>query len=45
MIPVGCGLFPQQNSINVSTLKKYEPKAYEALKNKDLTKVYFNKGL
>ncbi|KAM3726488.1 Sideroflexin-2 [Dirofilaria immitis] len=32
MIPVGCALFPQINSIKVTTLMHYEPAVYEELK-------------
>lgn len=45
MVPVGCGLFQQQNSIKLSTLKRFEPKAYERLKDVKGGRVYFNKGL
>ncbi|WKY16630.1 hypothetical protein Q1695_001347 [Nippostrongylus brasiliensis] len=45
MVPVGCGLFPQQNSIKLSTLKRFEPEAYERLKVVKGDRVYFNKGL
>lgn len=45
MIPVGCALFPQQNSVKLSTLKRWEPEAFEKLKNIKGDRVYFNKGL
>ncbi|CAP34711.1 Protein CBR-SFXN-2 [Caenorhabditis briggsae] len=45
MIPVGCALFPQQNSVKLSTLKRWEPEAYEKLKDIKGDRVYFNKGL
>lgn len=45
MIPVGCALFPQQNSIKLSTLKRWEPEAYEKLKDVKGDRVFFNKGL
>ncbi|PIO73532.1 tricarboxylate carrier [Teladorsagia circumcincta] len=45
MVPVGCALFPQQNSIKLSTLKRLEPEAYERLKDVKCDRVYFNKGL
>ncbi|KAL6723021.1 tricarboxylate carrier [Ancylostoma duodenale] len=45
MVPVGCALFPQQNSIKLTTLKRFEPTAYERLKHVKGDRVYFNKGL
>ncbi|EPB71172.1 tricarboxylate carrier [Ancylostoma ceylanicum] len=45
MVPVGCALFPQQNSIKLTTLKRFEPVAYERLKHVKGERVYFNKGL
>ncbi|KAM3726489.1 Sideroflexin-2 [Dirofilaria immitis] len=36
MIPVGCALFPQINSIKVTTLMHYEPAVYEELKQSPL---------
>ena len=33
------------SSISLATLKKYEPAAYEKLKDLKMEKVYFNKGL
>ncbi|CAD6188842.1 unnamed protein product [Caenorhabditis auriculariae] len=45
MVPVGCALFPQQNSIRLSTLKRLEPEAYEKLKDVKGDRVFFNKGL
>ncbi|VDP11996.1 unnamed protein product [Onchocerca flexuosa] len=51
MIPVGCALFPQINSVEATTLMHYEPATYEELKrhmgkNISTTQhVFFNKGL
>ncbi|CAD5216144.1 unnamed protein product [Bursaphelenchus okinawaensis] len=45
MVPVGCGLFPQQSSISVESLKRFEPETYESLRTRGLDTVYFNKGL
>ncbi|KJH46559.1 tricarboxylate carrier [Dictyocaulus viviparus] len=45
MVPVGCALFPQQNSIKLSTLKRLEPTAYDSLRYVRGDQVYFNKGL
>ncbi|GMR60801.1 hypothetical protein PMAYCL1PPCAC_30996 [Pristionchus mayeri] len=45
MVPVGCALFPQKSSIDMETIKKYEPEAYEKLTRTDLKRAYFNKGL
>uniref|UniRef100_A0AC34EZD6 Sidoreflexin n=1 Tax=Panagrolaimus sp. ES5 TaxID=591445 RepID=A0AC34EZD6_9BILA len=45
MVPVGCALFPQQNSINVESLKQLEPETYQKLKSQNLDVVFFNKGL
>ncbi|EFO22533.1 hypothetical protein LOAG_05950 [Loa loa] len=51
MIPVGCALFPQINSIKATTLMQYEPETYAELKyhmgiNMPTTqRVFFNKGL
>ncbi|VDK67590.1 unnamed protein product [Onchocerca ochengi] len=51
MIPVGCALFPQINSVKTTTLMRYEPATYEELKrhmgkNMPTTQhVFFNKGL
>ncbi|CAJ0609329.1 unnamed protein product [Cylicocyclus nassatus] len=44
-VPVGCGLFPQQNSIKLTTLKRLEPEAYKQLKDVKGDRVFFNKGL
>ncbi|KAH7731999.1 mitochondrial sideroflexin 2 [Aphelenchoides avenae] len=45
MVPVGCALFPQNNSISVSTLKVAEPDKHETFRKLGLDRVYFNKGL
>ncbi|KAK6110248.1 tricarboxylate carrier family protein [Brugia pahangi] len=51
MVPVGCALFPQINSVKATTLMHYEPATYEELKghmgmNMPATqRVFFNKGL
>uniref|UniRef100_A0A1I7ZKF3 Sidoreflexin n=1 Tax=Steinernema glaseri TaxID=37863 RepID=A0A1I7ZKF3_9BILA len=45
MVPVGCGLFPQKNSIDVATLRYFEPENYDKFKRMGVEKVYFNKGL
>ncbi|KAJ1364983.1 hypothetical protein KIN20_025183 [Parelaphostrongylus tenuis] len=45
MVPVGCALFPQQNSIKLTTLKRFEPEAYDRLRHLKGNRVYFNKGL
>ncbi|VDK83941.1 unnamed protein product [Litomosoides sigmodontis] len=51
MVPVGCALFPQINSVKITTLMRYEPSTYEELKrhmdiNMPATqRVFFNKGL
>ncbi|TMS36010.1 hypothetical protein L596_003281 [Steinernema carpocapsae] len=45
MVPVGCGLFPQKNSINVEAMRHLEPENYEKFKKMGVSKVYFNKGL
>ncbi|VDM52266.1 unnamed protein product [Angiostrongylus costaricensis] len=45
MVPVGCALFPQQNSIKLTTLKRFEPQAYKRLLHVKGNLVYFNKGL
>jgi hypothetical protein len=45
MVPVGCALFPQQNSIKVESLKQLEPETYQKLKAQNLDVVFFNKGL
>eukprot|EP00080_Pristionchus_pacificus_P021667 PDM81687.1 sfxn-2 [Pristionchus pacificus] len=45
MVPVGCALFPQKSSIDMETIRKYEPEAYEKLLKTDIKKAYFNKGL
>lgn len=45
MVPVGCALFPQQNSISVDILKSLEPETYQKLKSRNLDVVFFNKGL
>ncbi|KAL3981993.1 tricarboxylate carrier family protein [Acanthocheilonema viteae] len=51
MIPVGCALFPQINSVKATTLMHYEPTAYEELKHHmgvnmlATQRVFFNKGL
>lgn len=49
MVPTACAMFPQQCSLNVSTIKRLERELYEEMwennKGKLPTKVYFNKGL
>lgn len=50
MVPTACALFPQNCSIAVSTLQRWEPENYELLlkncEGKDIPKyLYFNKGL
>uniref|UniRef100_A0A914PII4 Uncharacterized protein n=1 Tax=Panagrolaimus davidi TaxID=227884 RepID=A0A914PII4_9BILA len=45
MVPVGCALFPQRNSIKVESLKQLEPETYQKLKAQNLDVVFFNKGL
>lgn len=49
MVPTACSLFPQRCSLDITTIKRFEPEAYEEIlrKNKDNvpSKVYFNKGL
>ncbi|KAL2746526.1 sideroflexin-2 [Vespula maculifrons] len=50
MVPTACALFPQNCSIAVSTLQRWEPENYELLlkncEGKDIPMhLYFNKGL
>ncbi|GJQ86223.1 hypothetical protein Trydic_g8924 [Trypoxylus dichotomus] len=49
MVPIACGLFPQQCSLKTSTIEWIEPEQYKKIKDKcgdDIPeKVYFNKGL
>jgi len=50
MVPVGCALFPQKNTIRMTTLVRFEPSAYSDIHQKTIAKsptaqVYFNKGL
>lgn len=49
MVPTACAIFPQQCSLNISTIKRLEPEFYEEMlqntKGKIPNKVYFNKGL
>lgn len=49
MVPTACALFPQQSSIKLSTLEKYEPERYAEIVKKCEDKlpdvVYCNKGL
>lgn len=49
MVPVGCALFPQRCSLNMSTIQRFEKEFYEDMKKQHgdnlPVKVYFNKGL
>uniref|UniRef100_A0A915HZW6 Uncharacterized protein n=1 Tax=Romanomermis culicivorax TaxID=13658 RepID=A0A915HZW6_ROMCU len=48
MVPIGCALFPQKNTIKTCTLEKYEPTAFAGLRMSAASmpgKLYFNKGL
>lgn len=49
MVPVACALFPQNCSMDTSTIKAWEPELYEEMlrktEGKVPEKVYFNKGL
>lgn len=49
MTPAACALFPQRCSLDVSTLKRWEPDSYDKLvaqvKDALPDRVYFNKGL
>ncbi|XP_023240931.1 sideroflexin-2-like [Centruroides sculpturatus] len=50
MVPAACALFPQQCSLHVNSLKRWEPEKYKILlnnigENYKLDYVYFNKGL
>lgn len=49
MVPAGCALFPQNASLNIGTIRRFEPEFYEEIekntKGKLPEKVYFNKGL
>ncbi|ESN96462.1 hypothetical protein HELRODRAFT_107533 [Helobdella robusta] len=52
MVPVACGMFPQNNTISLKALEKYEPekykKAVEMCQRNGLplpSHLYFNKGL
>lgn len=49
MVPTACALFPQQCSLDTSTMRTFEPELYEKMEHKTHGKVppsvYFNKGL
>lgn len=49
MVPTACALFPQNCSLKVSTIKRFEPDTYKSIEEKTggkpPMKVYFNKGL
>jgi len=45
MVPVGCGLFPQRNSLEVNSMRYWEPENYQRFKKMGVETVYFNKGL
>lgn len=48
MVPIACGIFPQQCSIKSRIIQRFEPDVYEAMgkKTKCIPEViYFNKGL
>ncbi|XP_026468572.1 sideroflexin-2 isoform X2 [Ctenocephalides felis] len=48
MVPTACALFPQQCSLKISTIERFEPEFYADMKsnNDKLPElVYFNKGL
>ncbi|KHN82180.1 Sideroflexin-2 [Toxocara canis] len=45
MVPVGCALYPQKNSLNVEALRRCEPDAYETIRKSGVQRIYFNKGL
>lgn len=49
MVPTACSIFPQQCSLNVKTIERFESAAYDEMMKKNSgklpQKVYFNKGL
>lgn len=49
MVPTACSIFPQKCSLDVATIKRFEPEFYEEMRKKNNDKlplkVYFNKGL
>jgi len=49
MVPTACALFPQQCSLDTSTMRTFEPELFEEIEKKTRgnvpERVYFNKGL
>lgn len=45
MVPNACALFPQNCSIQIKTIKKWESQKFDAKNMQDNAKVFFNKGL
>ncbi|KAI8041231.1 hypothetical protein M5D96_005485 [Drosophila gunungcola] len=49
MVPTACALFPQQCSLDTSTMRTFEPELYQEIEKKTRgnvpKRVYFNKGL
>lgn len=49
MVPTACSVFPQQCSLDIKTIERFEPEAYSEMVKKNSgklpQKVYFNKGL
>lgn len=49
MVPTACSIFPQQCSLDVKTIQRFEPEVHAAMREKSggklPQKVYFNKGL
>lgn len=45
MVPVGCALFPQRASVEVESLRRWEPEAHKQFTELGLRRVFYNKGL
>lgn len=49
MVPTACSMFPQQCSLSMATIERFEPELHTEMVKKNSGKlpqtVYFNKGL
>lgn len=49
MVPTACAIFPQQCTLDTSTMRTFEPELYEDMVKRSggavPQRVYFNKGL